>query len=210
MVGLVACQPQPVVAVTERYPDAPSAGTEIVVGETANVQLAACVTVIGVPATVNVPVRGLVDVFAATVYEGFAEPLHRLSPGTWIHGTEVEVNHTQPLGAVTATDPVTPAAGALIDVVDTTAVQLAPWATVTVVPATTNVPVRALVDVFAATVYATLPVPLPVPAASAIQGVALAAVQPQPVDAVTPTVPVPPPAAADTAVGETANVQLDA
>jgi hypothetical protein len=65
---LVAVHAQPVPAVTVTLPVPPAAVMLCDVGDALNVHGApACVTVIVVPATVNVPVRLTVDVFAATL-----------------------------------------------------------------------------------------------------------------------------------------------
>ena len=59
-------------------------------------------------------------------------------------------------------------------------------------PATVSVPVRVLVEGFAVTLYVTVPLPLPVaPAVTVIHDALLAAVQVQPVAAVTVIVAVP-------------------
>jgi hypothetical protein len=70
------------------------------------------------------------------------------------------------------------------------------------------VPVRPIVDAFAATVYDTVPMPLPfAPAVTAIHDALLAAVQAHdPAFAVTDTVPAPPAAVGELAVGEMASV----
>jgi hypothetical protein len=65
---LVAVQLQPAVVVTVAELDPAAARGFRVVGATLNVQAApCCVTVTVCPATVNVPVRGEVEVFAAMV-----------------------------------------------------------------------------------------------------------------------------------------------
>jgi hypothetical protein len=65
---LVAVHAQPVVVVTVAVLDPAAATGFSVVGATLNVQGApCCVTVTVCPATVNVPVRGEVEVFAAMV-----------------------------------------------------------------------------------------------------------------------------------------------
>jgi len=63
---LVAVHPQPVPAVTATLAAPPAAVALGFVGDTPNAHAAACVTVTVWPATVIVPVRGLVTVFAAT------------------------------------------------------------------------------------------------------------------------------------------------
>jgi hypothetical protein len=74
------------------------------------------------------------------------------------------------------------------------------------------VPVRLVIEVFAATEYATVPLPVPfVPAVTVIHGVLLAAVHAhEPAFAVTDTVPAPPAAVGELAVGEIASVQTTA
>jgi hypothetical protein len=65
---LAPLQAHPVPAVTVTLPVPPAAGRLCDVGDALNVQpTPPCVTVIVVPATVNVPVRLAVVVFAATV-----------------------------------------------------------------------------------------------------------------------------------------------
>jgi hypothetical protein len=66
--ALTPVQPHPAPAVTVTPPVPPAAVTLCDVGDALNVHGApACVTVIVAPATVSVPVRLAVDVFAATV-----------------------------------------------------------------------------------------------------------------------------------------------
>ena len=66
-------QPAVVVIVTVAVPPAPAIVT--LVGVTEYPQAPACVTVTAVPATVNVPVRDEVDVFAAAAKVVLPEPL---------------------------------------------------------------------------------------------------------------------------------------
>jgi hypothetical protein len=80
---------------------------------------------------------------------------------------------------------------------------LGAWVTVTVFPATVNVPVRGLVEGLAVTATVTVPLAVPLlPLPMVNQLALLAAVQEQPVAAVTPTDAVP-------AVEATASVVLD-
>jgi hypothetical protein len=74
------------------------------------------------------------------------------------------------------------------------------------------VPVRPVVDAFAATLYETVPLPLPLaPAVTVIHDALLVAVQAHdPAFAVTETVPAPPAAVGELAVGEMASVQMTA
>ena len=72
-------------------------------------------------------------------------------------------------------------------------------------PAIVNVPLRLEVDVFAATLKATLPGPEPdPPLVTVIQDVLLPAVHAQPAPAVTELAPEPPAAVNDCVEGETA------
>ena len=64
---LVAVQAQPVVVVTVTVAVPPPAAGVADVGDTVKLQGAASVTVIVCPATVKVPVREVVPVFAATL-----------------------------------------------------------------------------------------------------------------------------------------------
>jgi hypothetical protein len=74
-----------------------------------------------------------------------------------------------------------------------------------VLPPAVTVPLREFVDVFGATVYATLPLPLPVaPLVIASHDLLLDAVHAQPVAAVTLMVPLPPAATTLAEVGEIA------
>ena len=87
-----------------------------------------------------------------------------------------------------------------------------PCVTVNVCAPIVIVPVRLVMDGFAATEYVTVPLPVPVvPAVTAIHGALLAAVHwHEPAFAVTDTVPVPPADVGELAVGEIASVQTTA
>ena len=78
-----------------------------------------------------------------------------------------------------------------------------------VCPAIVSVPVRGLVEVFAATVYATVPFPVPLPPlVTVIQDALLEAVQAQTEAlAMTDTVPLPPTAVGELAVGDSETSQ---
>ena len=77
--------------------------------------------------------------------------------------------------------------------------QLTPaWVTVNVLPAIVSVPVRPVVDVFAADVKLTVPLPVPAaPAVTVIHAALLTAVHAHPVPAVTVVLPAPPAAPID-------------
>jgi hypothetical protein len=113
------------------------------------------VTVSVLPAIVNVPVRELVVVLGATEYETvpLAEPL--APPVTVIQLALLAAVHVHPVPAVTFALAVPPPAGSACVVGDTVYVHVEDDAafcvTVTVWPATDNVPVRAVDAVFAAT-----------------------------------------------------------
>jgi hypothetical protein len=151
------------------------------------------VTVTVCPATVSVPVRDVVEVFAATVNATVPLPVPELPLLTVIHAALLAAVHVQPVPAVTPTDPLPPADVSDAEVVESVKVQGAPaCVTVTVFPAIVSVPEREVADVFAATVNATVPLPVPeLPPLTVIQAVLLAAVHVQPLPAVTPTAPLP-------------------
>jgi hypothetical protein len=111
-----------------------------------------------------------------------------------IHGALLVAVQLQPLAAVTLTEPVVPAATALVDVGEIEGEQdAAAWLTVKVLLATVTVPVRGDAFGFAATEYATGPFPLPdAPGATVIQAALLVAVHVHPAAAVTLTLPEPP------------------
>lgn len=113
---------------------------------------AACVTVNVSPPIVMVPVRTLPDVFVATPYATVPPPEPDAPDVTEIQAALLWAVQLQLAPAVTVTEPV-PAtapndtlAGAIAMVQD-----MAAWVTVKAWPATVIVPVRGLVDVFAAT-----------------------------------------------------------
>ena len=77
------------------------------------------------------------------------------------------------------------------------------WVTVKVCPAMVRVPVRMLLEVFSATVYATVPGRLPdAPEVIVTKAALLAAVQEHPVVVLTATLPLPPLAGKAWLVGE--------
>ena len=111
----------------------------------------ASVTVTVFPATVSVPALGGV-VVAAAVYATVPEPLPLLPLVMEIQEALVVAVQVQPLVVVTAMVPLPPVAGIVWVVGETVKVHAAPSFTVTVWPATVNVPVRGEDDEFAATV----------------------------------------------------------
>jgi hypothetical protein len=71
---------------------------------------AACVTVNGCPAIVNVPLREVDDVFASAVNVTTPAPLPLAPAVTVSHGVALVAVHVQPGSAVTETLPLPPAA----------------------------------------------------------------------------------------------------
>jgi hypothetical protein len=121
-----------------------------------------CVTVRVWPAIVNVPVREVVDVLAATLYDTVPVPVPLLPPVTVIHVVLLLTPvHAQPLLVVTVADCAPPAAATLCDVGARAKLQAPLCVTVRVCPAIVSVPVRGVVEVLAATLYDTVPVPVP-------------------------------------------------
>jgi hypothetical protein len=115
----------------------------------------------------------------------------------------------QPVGAVTLTLPGPPLEANEPDEADRENVQATPDSvTVKVLPATVSVPLLALAVLLAVTEKPTVPLPLPgVPEVTDTKPALLAAVQAQPVGAVTLTLPGPPLAPKDADVADRENVQ---
>jgi hypothetical protein len=205
---LVALQLQPAVVVTLAVLDPAAAGGFSEVGATAKEQGAACwLTVTVCPATVKVPVRGEVDVFAAMLKATVPLPMP-LEPAVIVSQEALLVAvQLQPGVLVTVAAPDPAAAAGLSEVGATLNVHgAAPWFTVTVWPATVRVPVRGSVAAFAAMVKATVPLPLPLaPEVIVSQESLLVAVQLQPAIVVTVAALDPPVAAGFTVVGDTVN-----
>ena len=108
---LAAVQAQPDPAVTALLPVPPLAGNDALVGEALNVQAAAaCVTVNVVPAIVNVPVRFVVAVCAATLKPTLPLPLPVAPLVIVIQLALLEAAQAQPDPADTVLDPVPPLA----------------------------------------------------------------------------------------------------
>ena len=127
---------------------------------------------------------------------------------TVIQGAPLVAVQAQPLVEVTAPDPVPALAASDADVGVTPKVQGAPaCVTAMIWPPTVSVPLRGVEDVFAVAAAVTLPVPLPLaPLLIVSQGTLEAAVQAQPVPAVTVALRLPPAAATDRLAGATAKV----
>jgi len=109
----------------------------------------ACVTVNVCPATVSVPVRELVPVFAAALKVTDPLPVP-LAPAVTVSQVAVLVAvQVQPAAAVTAVDPDPPEVGTVALVGEIDVVHDNPaWLTMNVWPATVIVPVRPEVPVF--------------------------------------------------------------
>jgi hypothetical protein len=153
-------------------------------------------------------------VFAATLYPTVPLPVPEAPVVKVIQDALLIAVHAQVDPAVTATEPVLPAAGAAalagsIMYVHAGAAATSACVTVNVRPAIVNVPVRAA-PVLAATVNVIDPLPLPVaPEVTVIHGTLLAAVHAHPPAVVTVTgVPAPPAAAMFWFVISSAKVQV--
>jgi hypothetical protein len=104
---VVAFHAQPLPAVTDTFAEPAVAPSVAVVGERPKVQAAASwVTVNARPATVSVPVRWLVVVFAATEYPTEPFPLPFAPDVTVIQDAELDAVQLHPEVVVTATMPV--------------------------------------------------------------------------------------------------------
>jgi hypothetical protein len=181
LTGLLAVQAQPAAVVIPIIPVVLAAGAVTFDGDTVNAQLPLWVTVTDFPAIVNVALRAVEVVLAATMYPRLAPPLPEAEARATQAAGLVAV-HEQPVCAVTVTFPVTPPLGA--EMVDGEALKLqaAPsCVTLTATPPTVNVAVRDVVDVLAATVYPRLALPVPEAEARVTQAAELLAVQAQPV-----------------------------
>jgi hypothetical protein len=108
---LVAVQAHPALVVTSTVPDPPAAANDWLAAEILKAQAApACVTVNVLPATVNVPVRGVVAVVGAAVK--LTDPLPvPLAPALMVnHAALLVADQLHPAPAVTPTLPLPPAA----------------------------------------------------------------------------------------------------
>jgi hypothetical protein len=171
---------------------------------------AACATVKVCPAIVAVPVRVVVAGLAATVRATVPLPVPLAPLATVIHDAPLEAVHPQPLPAVTETLADPPAAAGLVEPGVIAYEQARPdCETVKVSPATVNVPVRAAVDVLAATAYPTLALPTPdAPEVTDSQLAPLDAVHGHEAPTVSATEPVLAPAPTDVEPAASDGVQL--
>ena len=108
-----ACQRQPAAAVTSIVPLPPMLAMDADVGEivASHDEAPACDTVNACPATVTVPVRGDDELFASTLNATVPLPVPDAPAVTVTHVTLLVAVHSQPVSAVTATEPVPPAEG---------------------------------------------------------------------------------------------------
>jgi hypothetical protein len=146
------------------------------------------------PPIVSVPLRAVVDGFAAMLNDAVPLP-ELLAPAvTVIHVALLTVVHAQPVAAVTVAEPVPPLAPIDCEVGEIVGAHGAAASfTVNVFPPIVSVPLRAVVDGFAVALNATDPLPLPDPPDVIVSQVALLVfVHAHPVAALTVTVPVPP------------------
>jgi hypothetical protein len=99
---LIAVHAQPAAAVTLTLPFVLDCGADTLWGEMAVVHATpAWVTVTVWPAIVNVPVRGVLAVFAAIDSDTVPVPLPVAPPVTVIHGSALAAVHEQPATEVT-------------------------------------------------------------------------------------------------------------
>jgi len=176
----------------------PSGGALPLAGEIANVHGgggAVCVIVSVRPATVMFPDRSPPPL-AATLKATEPSPVPEVAPSA-IHGAALDAVHAQPAcDPAIATVPLPPADGK--DCADGVTVKVhgggaAACVTANVWPAIVTMPLRSLVEVFAATSRRTVPLPFPfAPAPTTIHGTLDAAVQGHPAPAVTDAVTDPP------------------
>jgi hypothetical protein len=96
LTGLLAVHAQPAVVVTPIVPVALAAGAVTFDGDTVNAQMPLWVTVTDFPAIVNVALRPVEVVLAATMYPRLAVPLTKPSAGKLTHAAELLAVHEQP------------------------------------------------------------------------------------------------------------------
>jgi hypothetical protein len=157
---------------------------------------------------VTLPERDVVEVLAVAVTVTVPVPLQLVPPLTLSQAALLVAVQVHAPAADTFTGALPPFAVKERLVVDNVDVQSTPaWVTVTVWPATVNVPVRGDADVFAVTEKVTVPAPLALlPPVTVIHAALLAAVQLQLLSVLTPTVPVPALAVSERLVAARVNV----
>lgn len=148
----VAVHEQPAGVLTLTVPLVAAAGTDVLTGETENVQVGpACVTGNVCPPIAIVPLRDDVPEFVVTLYVTCPLPLPLAPAVTVIHDVLLNAVHAHPLPAVTATVAEPAVAPRVALTGERTYVQAAAsCVTVNVRPAIVTVPVRAVVLVLAA------------------------------------------------------------
>ncbi len=209
---LAAVHAHPAGAVTATLPLPPLEATLCEVGEIVSLQvIPACVTVKLLPASVSVPVRVEVDVFADALK--LTDPLPEPdAPDVMVSQPELLLLafHAHPAGAVTAMLPLPPLEATLCDVGEIVSLQVIPaCVTVKLLPAIVSVPERVEIPVFAAALNETEPFPDPdAPDVTVSQPSLLAAVHAHPAGAVTATLPLPPVEATLCAAGAIVSVHV--
>jgi hypothetical protein len=208
---LVAVHVHPLAAVTAVVDDPPAAVIVWASGDTPNVHAApVCVTVTAWPATVSVPTRWDVEVFAVALKVTVPLPFPLAPPLMVSQAALLVAVQVHPVAAVTAVVADAAAEVSVADVGETPKVHAAPvWVTVTGWPATVSVPTRWAVEVLAVALKVTVPLPFPLaPPLMVSQAALLVAVQAQPLAAVTAVVADPPVEVSVAEVGETPNEQV--
>jgi len=204
---------QPAWVVTEIGSTCPLAGTEADVGDTVNVHavVPVCVTVIGWPATVAVPVRVAVPVLGATfkVTVPFPVPPAGETPIQLVSDAAIQA---QPDVVATLTDVGPPAlpTDALVGATVNPQSGAPACVTVTARPAIVAVAVRAVVLVLGAIASVAAPLPVALAGTTLIQTAPGEVVHVQPALVDTFTVEVALGLPTDTLVGATVNVQAPA
>jgi hypothetical protein len=151
------------------------------------VVVAACVTVNVRPATLMVPVRSAVVVFAATLYWIVPFPVPEPPLTMLIQDAPLVAVHAHAIEPATVTDPVEPVAGTVTDTGESVIAH--PWpacVTVACCPPIVSVAVRSAFVLFAATLKKTDPLPVPLaPEVIVIHDAVFVVVHWQPAPAVT-------------------------
>ena len=163
-----------------------------------------CVTVKVIPAIISAPMRDVPAVLPATLNVTFPLPVPVAPVVTVIHVVLLTAVHEQPPGAVTVVLPVPPPATTDWLAGEIVSVQVMPTCViVALLPPALIVPLRDVVEVFAAALNVTVPLPVPLaPAVMVIHVSVVVAVHEQPVGAVRVTVPDPPPTATACVAGD--------
>ena len=203
---LVAVHVHALAAVTAVVDDPPADVSVRESGDTLSVQdVPLWVTVTAWPATVSVPMRCAVDVFAVTLKVTVPLP-EPLAPLLMVSQAALLVAvHVHPVAAVTAAVDDPAAEASVAEVGDTPKVHATPpCVTVTAWPATVSVPTRCRLEELAAALKVTVPLPEPLALPLMVSHAALlVAAQAHPVVAVTAVVDDPAAAVSVSVVGVT-------